>query len=107
MQRGRLLESGRAGGVAGFLCGWAAGILTPPLEGGQGLGAGAALIGYGRLSPRPLSSAALGWPHSENWSNLFASAGFFAGLGAGGVYLSGHLQQQFGCILEMSANKRE
>lgn len=82
-------------------------ILTPTLEGGQGLGAGAALTGCGRLSPRPLSSAALGWPHSENWSNLFASAGFFAGLGAGGVYLSGHLQQQFGCMLEMSANKRE
>ena len=65
--------------------------------------------GQARLRWLWASPSGLGglWPCSENWSNLFASTGFFAGVGGGGVYLSGHLQQQFGSISEMSANKRE
>ena len=68
------------------------------------LGRGQARLRWQWASPSGLGGL---WPCSENWSNLFASTGFFAGVGGGGVYLSGHLQQQFGSISEMSANKRE
>ena len=56
------------------------------------LGRGQARLRWQWASPSGLGGL---WPCSENWSNLFASTGFFAGVGGGGVYLSGHLQQQF------------
>lgn len=100
----RMLEERQIVGVRG----WGAGVLaTPPaVSSSEG----------GRRGSHWLWAPPSVWVHScglapENWSNLFgpvyASAGFFAGVGVGGVYLSGHLQQQFSSISEMSANKRE
>lgn len=102
----RRLEEGQIAGVRGGVQGF----LPPHLPGLPWKGAGVApfavgSICCGRLPPVRVHSGGLR-PCSENWSNLFASAGLFAGVGVGGVHPSGHLQQPFGSLSEMSANKR-
>lgn len=82
-----------------------AGVLATPPAGSALEGGRRGSVRCGRLPPVRVHSGGL-WPCSENWSNLFASAGLFAGVGVGGVHPAGHLQQPFGSLSEMSANKR-
>ena len=74
---------------------------------GRLLGFGGGVQGFSHLGrgQARLPLAAGAWLRRTGPTCFFA--GFFAGVGVGGVYLSGHLQQQFSSISEMSANKRE